>query len=178
MANKRLEIHPAALAEFKSAVVWYMERNQIAATRFVAEVDRAIDLIVESPARWPAAERGTRRMIQGVSHTRLCTGTGRMRSKYWLSHTVTGSPNTGRTDSSGDWVPLTKAVPRLSGKGLLHKRPARRHGRRLARQVRHLFRHHRRPGVRLRRCRRQLGSHRPGSSGRAFGGGADAGVSH
>ncbi len=63
MANKQLEIHPAALAEFKSAVLWYMERNQIAPTRFVAEVDRAIDLLLESPARWPAAELGTRRMI-------------------------------------------------------------------------------------------------------------------
>src|SRR6202171_5336517 len=37
-----------------------------------------------------------------------------------------------------------------------------------------LFRHHRRPGLRLRRRRRQLGAHRPGSSGGAFCRGPDA----
>jgi hypothetical protein len=44
MAGKRLEIHPAALSELKSAVTWYMERSEPAAREFVAEVDPAIDL--------------------------------------------------------------------------------------------------------------------------------------
>ncbi len=50
---------------------------------------------------------------------------------------------------------------------LLRQRAARRDGRRFARFVRRLFRHHRRAGVRVGRCRRQLGSDRPRSSGRA-----------
>ena len=41
------------------------------------------------------------------------------------------------------------AHQRPAAKGLLRQRPARRHGRRLAGPLRHLFRHHRRPGVLL-----------------------------
>jgi plasmid stabilization system protein ParE len=40
MAAKQIEIHPAALAELKSAVEWYLERSEAAAQEFVAEVDR------------------------------------------------------------------------------------------------------------------------------------------
>ena len=57
---------------------------------------------------------------------------------------------------------------------LLRERAARRDGGRFARQVRRLFRHHRRAGVRVGRRRRQLGADRARSSGRAFGRGADA----
>ena len=46
MPAKRIEIHPAALAELKSAVEWYLERSEPASKEFVAEVDRA-GLIVE-----------------------------------------------------------------------------------------------------------------------------------
>jgi plasmid stabilization system protein ParE len=53
MVVKRLEIHPEALAEWKSAVAWYFDRNEAAAFNFVAEMDRAIDLIAASPQRWP-----------------------------------------------------------------------------------------------------------------------------
>ena len=63
MAGKPLEIHPAALAELKSAVQWYQERSQPAALKFVAEVDRAIELVMESPKRWPAADHATRRLV-------------------------------------------------------------------------------------------------------------------
>jgi plasmid stabilization system protein ParE len=44
MAAKPLEIHPSALAEFKSALSWYLERNETAADKFVAELDRAIEI--------------------------------------------------------------------------------------------------------------------------------------
>ena len=70
-----------------------------------------------------------------------------------------------------EWEALTKGLPQ---KRLLRERAARRHGRRFARHMRHLFRHHRRAGLRVGRRRRQLGAHRAGSSGRAFGRGADA----
>ena len=59
---------------------------------------------------------------------------------------------------------------------LLRQRAPRCHGRRFAGFLRHLFRHHRRPGVRLVRRRRQLVADRAGSSGGAVGRGADAGV--
>ena len=63
MAAKRLEIHPAALDELKSATLWYLDRSAPAAHEFIEEVDRAIDLIVESPSRWPIGEHATRRFV-------------------------------------------------------------------------------------------------------------------
>lgn len=63
MAAKPLDIHPSALAELKSSISWYLEQNQAAATKFAAELDRAIDFVVASPRRWPAGERGTRKFV-------------------------------------------------------------------------------------------------------------------
>jgi|SRR5277367_3717239 len=63
MAGKRIEIHPAALAELKSAVEWYLGRSEPAAKEFVAEVDRAVALVSESPKRWPIGEYSTRRFV-------------------------------------------------------------------------------------------------------------------
>ncbi len=70
-----------------------------------------------------------------------------------------------------EWEALTKGLPQTR---LLRQRAARRDGRRLARSVRRVLRHHRRAGVRVGRRRRQLGSHRPRSSGRAVRRGPDA----
>ncbi|MGC2111129.1 MAG: hypothetical protein WA655_16555 [Candidatus Korobacteraceae bacterium] len=61
MAAKRLEIHPEALEEFKSALNWYLERSETAAVNFVNEFDHAVDLIVRSPKRWPRGEYATRK---------------------------------------------------------------------------------------------------------------------
>ncbi len=63
MAVKSLEIHPAALQELRSAVSWYLDRNESAALKLVSEVDRAIELVVESPRRWPLHERVTRKFV-------------------------------------------------------------------------------------------------------------------
>jgi toxin ParE1/3/4 len=63
MAAKQLDLHPAALAEWKFAVAWYWERNQTAAFNFVDELDQAIDLIAESPQRWPRGLHGTRKFV-------------------------------------------------------------------------------------------------------------------
>jgi plasmid stabilization system protein ParE len=51
------------LEEFKSAVIWYLDRSEEAATAFVADVDRAIGLVMESPTRWPPGERNTRKFV-------------------------------------------------------------------------------------------------------------------
>ena len=61
MAAKPLSLHPEALAEWKSAVTWYLERNETAAVNFVAELDQAINLIAASPQRWPKGLHGTRK---------------------------------------------------------------------------------------------------------------------
>jgi toxin ParE1/3/4 len=63
MAAKLLEIHPAAMAELKSAVAWYQERNRTAALNFAAELDRVIDLIIDAPGRWPTGDHGTRKLV-------------------------------------------------------------------------------------------------------------------
>jgi len=63
MGAKPLDIHPAALAELKSAVAWYYARNQTAALNFIAELDRAMILVTASPARWPSGEFGSRKFV-------------------------------------------------------------------------------------------------------------------
>jgi toxin ParE1/3/4 len=63
MAAKPLEIHPSALTELQAALTWYLERSETAAFRFAAELDRAMDLVVESPRRWPGGERATRKYV-------------------------------------------------------------------------------------------------------------------
>ena len=56
------------------------------------------------------------------------------------------------------------ADERAAAEPLLRQRAPRRDGRRLARSVRRLLRHHRRAGVRVGRCGRQLGADRPRSA--------------
>ena len=63
MAGKALEIHPSALDDLKSSLGWYLERSDTAAVEFSAEVDTAVARIVESPARWPSGEHGTRKFL-------------------------------------------------------------------------------------------------------------------
>lgn len=63
MAQPPVDIHPEAVAEAQAAYRWYLERNQIAATAFLAELDRAVELISEGPMRWPAHLHGTRRFL-------------------------------------------------------------------------------------------------------------------
>lgn len=63
MAARPLEIHPAALAEFKSSLKWYLERNQTATWKFVAAVDQAIEAVAKSPSRWPQDDHGARKII-------------------------------------------------------------------------------------------------------------------
>ena len=61
---------------------------------------------------------------------------------------------------------------------LLRQRAARRDGRRLARRLRHLLRHHRRPGLLLTRRRRHLDPHRPRSPSRPLRRSPNAPMTH
>src|SRR6266852_3345082 len=63
MGANPLEIHPAALSDLKSALAWYLDRSETAAAKFVDEVDRAVGLVIASPARWPAGEHDTRKFV-------------------------------------------------------------------------------------------------------------------
>ena len=44
-------------------MVWYLERSETSATKFVAELDQALALVTESPARWPRGEYATRKFV-------------------------------------------------------------------------------------------------------------------
>lgn len=95
MAARLLEIHPAALEELKSATSWYVDRSEAAALAFVADVDRAISLVMESPRRWPPGEYGTRKFIlqrfpfaliyreQATGVQVLAVAHGHRRPGYW-----------------------------------------------------------------------------------------------
>src|SRR5258707_3884973 len=69
------------------------------------------------------------------------------------------------------------ADQRAAAGELLRQRASRCHGRRYAGGLRRVLWHHRRPGLRLNQCRRQLGSHCEGSAFGAVGRGSDTGVS-
>jgi toxin ParE1/3/4 len=40
-----------------------MERSETAALKFIAELDRVIDLAIESPGRWPSGKHSTRKFV-------------------------------------------------------------------------------------------------------------------
>jgi hypothetical protein len=63
MPAGEFEIHPEALLEADADLGWYLERSRAAAERFFSEVERAIELILESPDRWPSYLYGTRRYV-------------------------------------------------------------------------------------------------------------------
>lgn len=61
MAGEPVGFHPEALAEVQAAITWYHDRSVLAASAFLAELDRAIDTIRDAPRRWPFYLGETRR---------------------------------------------------------------------------------------------------------------------
>jgi plasmid stabilization system protein ParE len=61
MSGRSLEVLPGAIADTKETRLWYAARSPQAAFRFMSEVDRASEIILESPDRWPKHQYGTRR---------------------------------------------------------------------------------------------------------------------
>jgi len=61
--NAVVEFHPTASLELLDATDWYLERNPAVARSFVLIVDSAIEMIAESPERWPIHMHGTRRKV-------------------------------------------------------------------------------------------------------------------
>jgi plasmid stabilization system protein ParE len=62
----RHEFHPEALEEYEAAATWYAGRDPELAVRFVQEVERAIDQILEAPKRWRVIDQGVRRCLTRV----------------------------------------------------------------------------------------------------------------
>ena len=60
-----VRLHPLAEQEALAAYRWYAERNALVADIFVIELDAAMDLIAESPRRWPRIGRRYRRFVLG-----------------------------------------------------------------------------------------------------------------
>jgi len=63
MPASTARLHDEASIEYDAAFDWYLQRSEEAARDFDAEVDRAIQLIIESPQRWPMGPYGTRRFL-------------------------------------------------------------------------------------------------------------------
>ena len=57
-----VRFHPAAATEALEARGWYEARSPLSALGFAQEIDQAVHLIAEAPARHPIAESGTRRL--------------------------------------------------------------------------------------------------------------------
>jgi len=61
--SSEVQLHPAAEQELKKAYLWYLERNATVAEAFRSEVDHAIRVVAESPARWPRLTKSIRRYV-------------------------------------------------------------------------------------------------------------------
>jgi plasmid stabilization system protein ParE len=60
-----VKLHPLAEQELLTALRWYEERNELVAKILVIEFEDALDLIKESPGRWPRISRRCRRLVLG-----------------------------------------------------------------------------------------------------------------
>jgi plasmid stabilization system protein ParE len=63
MQNKVVEFQLGAALEYDSTFEWYLERSEVAASRFIVEIELALVAIGENPQRWPLWRRGTRKFI-------------------------------------------------------------------------------------------------------------------
>lgn len=63
MASKPAEFLEAAGSEYEAAIDWYFKRSPVAAQKFAAEVNRAIESIERNPQRWPPHLMGTHRFF-------------------------------------------------------------------------------------------------------------------
>jgi len=53
MASKPLRFHPQAEQEYLTALIWYRERNPIAAINFESAFGHTVEKIREAPLCWP-----------------------------------------------------------------------------------------------------------------------------
>jgi len=60
MIPPEIDIHPAAVAEARNAYRWYLRRSAVAASRFRAAFQAALEQIASSPGSWPLYLHGAR----------------------------------------------------------------------------------------------------------------------
>jgi plasmid stabilization system protein ParE len=58
-----VNFHPKAVQELRAAFLWYFDRDPIVAQSFKAEIDHAIEMIVEDPNRWPKWRHAERKYV-------------------------------------------------------------------------------------------------------------------
>ncbi len=63
MARPRLDLHPEAIEEARAARLWYADRSAAVANAFVAELDHAMQQILDAPDRWSVYAHRTRRYL-------------------------------------------------------------------------------------------------------------------
>ena len=63
MSGADVVFHPDAAEEFAEAFAWYSARSQAVGRRFEDEVERAVELIAESPRRWPVYDERHRKLL-------------------------------------------------------------------------------------------------------------------
>jgi toxin ParE1/3/4 len=92
---KPIEFHDEASAELEAAFDWYFARSERVASEFLQDVNRAIEMIIEAPERWPVGIKNTRRFLLGrfpfaVVYRELpskvqvlAVAHGRRRAGYW-----------------------------------------------------------------------------------------------
>jgi toxin ParE1/3/4 len=61
--TERLRFFDEAAEEIEETAAWYGKRSPAARAGFLQEIDRALDVILEAPARWPLDADGTRRYV-------------------------------------------------------------------------------------------------------------------
>lgn len=96
----RIDLHPEALAEFRTDAIWFDEREAGLGDSFIADIKLTLQLVVMNPAmfpRWPGAPAGFRRAVTSkfpyviafeVGPERilvLAIAHGRRRPLYWLT---------------------------------------------------------------------------------------------
>ena len=63
MGSKQIEFHEGASEEYEAAFDWYFARSELAASKFVEELGRAVGIIAKAPQRWPEGMGGTRKFL-------------------------------------------------------------------------------------------------------------------
>jgi plasmid stabilization system protein ParE len=66
VAERSVRVHPDAVRDVEDRIAFYLNRSEIAAERFLAEVEQALGLVAEAPGRWPLFRGGTRRFVMAA----------------------------------------------------------------------------------------------------------------
>ncbi len=95
MTAAALELHPDAVEDALDGFAWYLQSSERTADHFFAEVERAVQLILERPDAWPPYILGTRRFVltkfpysvvyrtQGARTVVYAIAHAKRRPRYW-----------------------------------------------------------------------------------------------